>query len=168
MPSFQLYEVKEVFKIKDLKDKDVLNQLSVRKEDPQSLKKFIDSGKKSHRNLSFSPLNDSDAAIMRFDEKLNFQDKQHLWVNFEKLIIKHERLLLIGKTDKKIEKLIQVYLRDSANSKPVFFNDKQLWQIWGKFNSKSSNNLEFKLHRIILKNTFIDADKISELNKGFL
>ncbi|HEC38171.1 hypothetical protein LCGC14_1022020 [marine sediment metagenome] len=164
MPSFQIYEIKKDFKIEDLKDKDVLNQIDVRDEDPQTLKKFIVSGKKNYRDLSFSPLNNIDAAIMKFDEKINFQDKQSLWVNFEKLIIKQGHLLLIGKTEKKIEKLIQIYLRDIASSKPVIFKDKQLWQIWRKLNSNSTDNLEFKLHRVILKNTFIDADKISELN----
>jgi hypothetical protein len=164
MPSFQLYQVREEFNIKDLEDKNVLSQIEAKDEDPRTLKEFIKSGKKSHRNLIFDPLDEIDAVIMRFDEKLDFQDKQFLWVNSEKLIIKHKNLLLIGKTSKKIEKLIQIYLHDYAKSKPIFFKDKQLWQIWKKLISITSNNLEYKLHRIIIKNTYLEAEKVSELN----
>jgi len=32
MPSFQIYEIKKDFKIEELKDKDVLNQIDVRDE----------------------------------------------------------------------------------------------------------------------------------------
>lgn len=165
MPSFQLFEVKEQFNIQQLEQEDLLTKVKARNDDSQNLKNFIENSKKKHRNLTFSKDKKGNIIKMNFDEYRQFQDKQTIWINLEKLIIKHNQLLLIGKTGGKIERLVQLYLRDIADSKPIVFNDKQLWQIWKKIVSKAvQEDLETKLHRLIMKNTFIEADKFNELN----
>ncbi len=165
MPSYQLFEIDEKYKIANLQNEDILNEVEANKDDPQTLKTFIKSVKKSYRNLNFTPLKQDSAIKMAVEEYNQFQDKQTLWINREKMIIKQNNLLLIGKTDKKIERLFQVYLRDSANLRPVIFKDKYLWQIWKNMKSFAMNsNLDIKLHRLILKKTFIEADKIEEMN----
>ena len=164
MPSYQLFEIKKEFNIEVLQKEDILNQINANQNDPQTLKLFVESAKKAHRNLSFN-LTKKNILKMNFDEYRQFQDKQTLWINLEKLILKHQNLLLVGKTDKKMEKVIQLFLRDLADTKPLFFKDKQLWQIWKGMSTKAAiDNLEMKLHRLIIKNTFIEADKIKELN----
>lgn len=164
MPSYQLYEIKEDFNLKILQEKDMLNEVSANKADPQTLKTFIESTKKTHRNLSFN-LKQNNILNMKFDEYKLFQDNQSIWIRLEKLIFKHQHLLLVGKSDKKMEKVIQVFLRDLAGTKPLFFKNKQLWQFWKKiFANATSDNLEMILHRLIIKNTYIEADKIKELN----
>jgi hypothetical protein len=165
MPSYQLFEIDENFKITNLQNEDVLNEIKANKDDPQTLKTFINSAKKSYRNLNFKPLKQDSAIQMVVEEYTQFQDKQTLWINREKMIIKQNTLLLIGKTDRKIERIIQIYLRDSANVRPVIFKDKYLWQIWKNLKSYAMNySLDIKLHRLILKKTYINADKIKEMN----
>ena len=64
-----------------------------------------------------------------------------------------------------MEKVVQLFLRDLADTRPLFFKDKQLWQFWKKiYANVATDNLEMILHRLIIKNTYIEADKIKELN----
>lgn len=163
IPSFQLFEIQENYSLGKLKEEDVLRQVKANKDDSQSLKTFIESSKNMYKNLSFEPITQKSVIKMIVDEYTQFQDKQTLWINRERMIIKHNNLLMIGKSERKIERLLQIYLRDSADAKPVIFKDKQLWQIW-KSMKLVSNNLEMNLHRLILKKTYIEADKINELN----
>lgn len=164
IPSFQLLEINEKYALNNLKDEDVLSKAKVNKDDPQTLKLFVESAKKSYRNLSFEPIQQKSVIKMKVEEYKKFQDKQTLWINHEKLILKYNQLLLVGKAEKKIEHLLQVYLRDIADSKSIIFNEKQLWQVWKKLLSIKNSGLTLKIHRLILKRTYIEADKINELN----
>lgn len=165
MPSFQLFEINENFSLEKMQNEDILNKAKTNEDDPQTLKTFLESAKKHYKNLSFEKINQRSAIKMIVDEYMQFQDDQSLWITREKMIIKYNQLLLIGKAEKKIERLLQIYLRDSASSKLLFFTEKQLWQIWKKMRVlANSKNLEIKLHRLILKRTYIDSDKINELN----
>lgn len=162
MPSFQLFEINEEYSLKNLEKTDILETVKIKKNDPKTLESFLNSAKESYRNLRIQPTQKEYAVKIIMDEHTQFQDKQTLWINREKLIIKHKRFLLIGKAERKIEKILMIYLRDPADLKPVIFSDKYLWNIWK--NMKKIQNENIKLHRVILKNTFIDADRIKELN----
>ncbi len=162
MASYQLFKINENFNLKKLQEEDIIKTAKVNKDDPQTMKTLLDSLKKSYRNLYFEPLKYDFAIKMSMDEHLQFQDKQTLWIKREKNIIKHNQLLLVGKADRKIEKLIMIYLRDLADLSPIVFQKKQLWVLWK--NIKKLKNADVKLHRVILKKTFLEADKINEIN----
>jgi len=160
--SFQLFKINEKFNLKRLQDEDIIKTAKVSKDDPQTLRVLLDSLKKSYRNLSFKPLKYDFSMKMSMDEYVQFQDNQTLWVKREKDIIKHNQFLLVGKAEKKIEKLLMIYLRDIADLTPVVFQRKQLWNMWKNLKKLKKENV--KLHRVILKRTYIDADKINEIN----
>lgn len=165
IPSFQLFEINQNYSLDKIKNEDILHKVKTRDDDSQILKKFLESSKKHYKNFSFNETDHKNTFKIKVDEYRQFNDKQSLWITLEKLIIKYNQLLLIGKAEKKIERLLQIYLRDSADSKPVYFTDKQLWKIWKKLNNViASNNLEIKLHRLILKKSYFESDKIDELN----
>ena len=130
MVSFQLFKINEKFNLKRLQDEDIIKTAKVSKDDPQTLRVLLDSLKKSYRNLNFKPLKYDFAMKMSMDEYVQFQDNQTLWVKREKDIIKHNQFLLVGKAEKKIEKLLMIYLRDIADLTPVVFQRKQLWNMW--------------------------------------
>lgn len=165
MPSFKLFRIDESYDIFNMVKEDILKKIQVNKEDPLTEKKLVESLKKTHRNLSFSSEKKKNIIKMEFDEYIKLRDEQNIWIRLEKHIIKNNQVLLVGKTEKKIEMLFQLYLRKYADSRPIVFSDKHLWQVWLNIKSEAEKRLmESKLHRLIIKRTFINADKITELN----
>jgi len=162
MVSYQLFKINEKFNLKRLQEVDILKTAKVSKDDPQTLKTQLESLKKSYRNLNFKPLKYDYAIKMSMDEHIQFQDNQTLWIKREKDIIKHNQILLVGKADKKIERLLMIYLRDIADLTPIVFQKNYLWTMWKNIKKIKKNDV--KLHRVILKRTFIEADKINEIN----
>ncbi|MHA1130957.1 MAG: hypothetical protein ACTSQQ_09125, partial [Candidatus Helarchaeota archaeon] len=144
---------------------DVLQQTEARNDDPQTVQTLLKSIKKNYRNLEFKPIQNKFAIQMSVDEFTKFNDNQELWINQEKLILKRGKLLLIGKTDKRIERIMGLFLRDIADTKPITFQNKKLWQIWGRLKKIArEKDLEVKLHRLILKKTYFETDDFNELN----
>jgi hypothetical protein len=165
MASYQIYVVNDQFNLKSVQNSDILNNVKPEEGDPNTVKLFLDSAKKAHRNLQFESLDGDSSIMMKVEEQVEFTDKQTIWFKREKVITQIGHYLIVGKTEKRFEKVIQLYLRGEAGVKPLEFTTKKLWDTFGtiKKNAEKSG-LEIRLYRVILKNTFIESDKISELN----
>ena len=165
MPSYKIYKIDKNLTLDQVKDPELLSKIQANDSDPTTVSKFIESAKKSYKNLSFEPLTKEVLLKIKLEEKIQFQEDQVLWVTREKMIFKIGEYLFIGKYEKKFERLMAIFLRNSVKIKPIEFSNKYLWKIW-KFLRKESINsgLQIKLHRVILKNTFLNSDKVKEIN----
>ncbi len=165
MPAYQLYEINSNYKITNLINTKFSKENIIRSSDPETTKIFVESHLDNYRNISFKPTNLANSLKILYKEFLQFSDQQSIWLSYEKSIIRHENLLLIEKANKKLERLIGLYLRDEGGAKSIIFDKKKLWSIWKNLRKQEEKfNIYLKLHRLILKNGFLGADKYSELN----
>jgi hypothetical protein len=169
MPSFKIYVIREDYHLSDVVKKDLL-KTKARDDDPDTFNTLLQDLETNHKNLTLSEIRKDEILKMNVIQKISFENDQTVWVGVEKHLIRYGKILLIGKTADKLEKLVWASLRDEANIAEFIFKDKQLWGIWKELRKLATDGgFGCKLHRIILHGTeqnpvaFFD-DSVIELN----
>lgn len=164
MPSFKLLKIQETFSLEDIYGKNIENVVP-RIDDPQTTKLFLENARKTHKDLHFESIGETDIVKLKFEELNQFNDNQAIWLHREKAMIKFHDYLMIGKSSQKVERIVQLYLRNRVEIKSLRFTKKHLWRLWLSLRRNVREmGLEIYLHRIILINTYLNSDHLKEIN----
>ncbi len=144
---------------------DFLNADLLKESDPEKMKLKLNHIQKDHKNFTIQSTDWKKCINVKFEINPHLQNNPDVWIPQKINLIKEKNYFLVGKTSTGLHDMIALYLRRKGTLKKVSFINKTLWKLFQKIKTYSSEKIsEIILHRIILKNSFIESSKINELN----
>lgn len=168
MPSYQIVKISKTGSNLNIDDLIQTNKIFSKLNSSltsESLKLKLQHVKKNHRNLVIKKSDWEKCKILEYENNPNLPNYPDVWISQKLNLLLFNPFFFIGKSSSYLDEMIAKYISLNGKAEKILLNRKKLWTFYKRLRPESIKKcIKIEIHRIILRNTFLDSSKINELN----